>query len=128
MAYLFRGGVPRAPTTVEYYESLDNLVRRTCDGIEHLRTDEGPDWRSEEMKAATRDRGTRHTHSLVDGHGQNRVERLFRTLQERAAAAVLQAGFDNRYLFYAMEAVNFIQNHVVRNGTSRYVATHGPDP
>ena len=47
MSYLFRGGIPRAATTVECYESLDNLVRRTCDGIENLRTDEGADWTSD---------------------------------------------------------------------------------
>ena len=58
----------------------------------------------------------RHQMTLVDGHGSNvlKVERLLRTVQEAARALLERAGMDIKYMFYAMEYVNFVRNHLKR--------------
>ena len=44
---------------------LTKFARRSSNGIEHFRTDEGSDWKSGEVAEVVRDRGIHHQHALV---------------------------------------------------------------
>ena len=128
MCVLFRGRHPTGAATAEKMATVDDLARKVGNGIVYLRSDEGSDFTSRDFKQECQRRGIRHQMTTVDGHGSNKVERLFRTLQENARALLERAGMDIKYMFYAMEYVNFVHNHLKKGGTSPYIETLGSDP
>ena len=103
-----------------YVATVDNLARKSSNGIGCLRTDEGSDWKSSAVAEVVQDRGIRHQYALVDAHGQiGPVESRFRFYQECANAMLRQSGAPIKFKFRAMKFINYIQNNVVRGKTSR---------
>ena len=103
-----------------YVATVDNLARKSSNGIGCLRTDEGSDWKSSAVAEVVQDRGIRHQYALVDAHGQiGPVESRFRLYQEGANAILRQSGAPIKFKFRAIKFINYIQNNVVRGETSR---------
>jgi len=106
--------------SAEYVATVDNLARKTSNGIGCLRTDEGSDWKSSAVAEVVQDRGIQHQYALVDAHGQiGPVESRFRFYQECANAMLRQSGAPDKFKFRAIKFINYIQNNVVRGETSR---------
>ena len=115
MSYFFSGAAPNGARSAEMIATVDNLFRKRGDGIQKFRTDEGPDWKSKAVRTVVEDRSIVHTFTLVGGHGEiSIVERRFRFTQENALASLRRSGYGPKYLFLAIQAFNFIQNHLVR--------------
>jgi hypothetical protein len=72
------------------------------------------------MAELTADRGIKHQFATVNAHGQiGRVERRFRYYQECGLAMLRHANAPFSLLFKAIKMLNFIENNVIRDGTSR---------
>ena len=99
---------------------VDNISRHTTNGIQTLRTDEGSDWKSRKFAEFVADRGIKHEFATVNAHGQiGKVERRLRYYQECGLAMVRAAGAPFSLLFKAIKMLNFIENNVIRNNSSR---------
>ena len=106
--------------SADYLATIDNLARKTSDGIVHFRTDEGSDWKSSAVAEVVQGRGIQHQHALVDAHGQiGEVESRFRFYKECADAMLRHSGTPTKFRFYAIKFVNYIQNHIKRCDNSR---------
>ena len=90
--------------------TVDNMARRSSDGVVNLRTDEGSDWKSSVVAEVCADRGIHHQYALVDAHGQiGKVERTFRFYNENADAMLRASGAPIKFKFMAIKFINFIQ-------------------
>ena len=120
VGFIFERATLRGSDSAELLATVDNIARRSSNGIEQFRTDEGSDWKSADVAEVVRDRGIHHQHALVDAHGQiGVVERRFRYYQECADAILRQSGAPPRFKFMAIKFVNYVLNHVKRGETSR---------
>ena len=119
-AFIFERYSLTGEVSAEYVAIMDNMSRKTSNGIGNLRTDEGTDWKSSAVAEVCQDRGIHHQYALVDAHGQiGQVESRFRFYVECADAMLRQSGAPLKFKFRAIKFVNYIQNHVVRGATSR---------
>ena len=119
VGFIFERSTLTGEGSAEYLATVDNLARKSCDGMENFRTDEGTDWRSHAVAEVVQDRGIHHQLALVDAHGQiGQVESRFRLYHECANAMLRACGAPMKFKFMAIKFINYIQNNVVRDGGS----------
>ena len=119
VGFIFERSTLTGEDTAEYLATIDNLARKSGDGIENLRTDEGSDWKSHAVAEVCRDRGIRAQHALVDAHGQiGTVESRLRLYHECANSMLRACGAPIKFKFMAIKFINYIQNNVLRDGNS----------
>jgi len=110
-----------ANESTNFLAEIDNISRRSSNGIQTLRTDEGGDWKSRKVAEFVADRGIVHQFATVNAHGQNGVvERRFRYYQECGIAMLKHCGAPFSLLFKAIKMLNFIENNVIRTTSSRF--------
>ena len=127
VGFVFERKNLRGEDSADLLATVDNLARKSSNGIENLRTDEGGDWKSAEVATVAQDRGIHHEHALVNAHGRiGKVER-FRYYQECADAILRQCGAPPKFKFMAIKFINYVQNHIKRGETSRVYDLLGVD-
>ena len=120
VGFIFERNSLTGEGSADYLATIDNLARKTSNGIENFRTDEGSDWKSSAVAEVVRDRGIHHRLALVDAHGQiGKVESRFRLYGECADAMLRAAGAPIKFKFMAIKFINYVQNNVLRGETSR---------
>ena len=120
LGFVFERSTLRGSDSADMLAGIDNFARRTSNGIEQFRTDEGSDWKSSDVAEVVRDRGIHHQHALVNAHGQiGVVERRFRHYQECADAILRQSGAPPSFKIFPIKFVNYVLNHVKRGEASR---------
>ena len=101
--YLFFSKDKNSQIAVRQTEKVDNLARKTGDGVRIVHVDSHPAWRCERWKIILEQRGIVPQFAEVHGHGQiGLVERLFRTIQERSTCSMIHSGVPKRLFFYAV--------------------------
>jgi hypothetical protein len=60
VGFIFERKTLRGHDSADLLATVDNIARRSSNGIEHFRTDEGSDWKSSEVAEVVHDRGNMH--------------------------------------------------------------------
>ena len=116
VGFIFERSTLTGEGSAEYLATVDNLARKSCDGMENFRTDEGSDWKSQAVADVVQDRGIHHQLALVDAHGQiGQVESRFRLYHECANAMLRACGAPMKFKFMAIKFINYVQNNVLRD-------------
>ena len=60
VGFIFERNSLTGEESADYLATVDNLARKTSNGIENFRTDEGSDWKSSAVAEGVRDCGIHH--------------------------------------------------------------------
>ena len=109
--------------------TVDNIARRFGEGICILHTDQHTSWTSKLFTEFIETRGITLRLAQVDAHGQiGIVERMFRSLQERAMCSMIHSGLPRNLFFYAIKCYFLQTQSDTADGPSKHEKLFGEPP